>query len=126
MLKANTANNRVASNQAYMDKFKSELAAKCDNVKVRVFSHNLKGITETCKTNDLSIFNGHRFMQAADDISVSVSIIVVGTEREEFLLLNKLTDATGCKITGSYDEEMSARYFDLYCEKEGALLINLK
>jgi len=121
-----TANNRVASNQAYMDKFNSELADKCDNVKVRAMSHNLIGITETCKTNDLSIFNGSRFMQAADDISVSSSIIVVGTEREEFLLLNKLRDTTGCNITGSYDEEISSRYFDLYCEKEGALLINLK
>ena len=126
MLKANTANNRVASNQAYMDKFNSELADKCDDVKVRVMSHNLSGITETCKTNDLSIFNGSSFMQAVDDVSVSSSIIVVGTEREDFLLLNKLTESTGCKVTGSYDEEMSARYFDLYCEKEGALLINLK
>ena len=126
MLKANTPNNRVASNQAYMDKFNSELADKCDNVKVRVTSHNLSGITETCKTNDLSIFNGSRFMQALDDVSVSSSIIVVGTAREEFLLLNKLTETTGCKVTGSYDEEISARYFDLYCEKEGALLINLK
>ena len=65
-------------------------------------------------------------MQALDDVSVSSSIIVVGTEREEFLLLNTLTETTGCKVTGSYDEEISARYFDLYCEKEGALLINLK
>ena len=126
MLKANTPNNRVASNQAYMDKFNSELADKCDNIKVRVMSHNLSGITETCKTNDLSVFNGSRFMQALDDVSVSSSIIVVGTEREEFLLLNKLRETTGCKITGSYNEKMSARYFDLYCEKEGALLINLK
>ena len=126
MLKANTPNNRVASNQAYMDKFNSELADKCDNVKLRVTSHNLSGITETCKTNDLSIFNGSRFMQALDDVIVSSSIIVVGTAREEFLLLNKLTETTGCKVTGSYDEEMTARYFDLYCEKEGALLINLK
>ena len=121
-----TANNRVASNQSYMDKFNSELSAKCDNTKVRAMSHNLNGVTETCKTNDLSIFNGSRFMQALDDVSVSSSIIVVGTEREEFLLLNKLRETTGCKITGSYDEEISARYFDLYCEKEGALLINLK
>ena len=121
-----TANNRVASNQAYMDKFNSELAAKCDNVKVRVMSHNLKGVTKTCKTNDLSIFNGSRFTQAVDDVSVSSSIIVVGTEREEFFLLNKLREATGCKITGSYNEDMSNYLFDLYCEKEGALLINLK
>ena len=121
-----TANNRVASNQAYMDKFNAELADKCDNVKVRVMSHNLIGITETCKTNDLSIFNGSKFMQAVDDVSVSSSIIVVGTEREEFLLLNKLTEATGCRITGSYDEDISNYLFDLYCEKEGALLINLK
>ena len=126
MLKSMTANNRVASNQAYMDKFNSELASKCDNVKVRVTSHNLSGITETCKTNDLSIFNGSRFMQAVDDVSVSSSIIVVGTEREEFFLLNKLREATGCKITGSYNEDMSNYLFDLYCEKEGALLINLK
>ena len=126
MLKANTPNNRVASNQAYMDKFNSELASKCDNVKVRVMSHNLKGVTKTCKTNDLSIFNGSRFMQALDDVSVSSSIIVVGTEREEFLLLNKLRETTGCKITGSYDEDISNYLFDLYCEKEGALLINLK
>ena len=121
-----TANNRVASNQAYMDKFNSELADKCDNVKVEAWSHNLSGITETCRTNDLSIFNGSSFMQAADDVSVSSSIIVVGTARENFLLLNKLTDDTGCKVTGNYLEEMTARYFDLYCEKEGALLINLK
>ena len=121
-----TANNRVASNQSYMDKFKSELADKCDNIKVRVMSHNLKGVTKTCKTNDLSIFNGSRFTQAVDDVSVSSSIIVVGTEREEFLLLNKLTETTGCKVTGSYDGEISSRYFDLYCENEGGLLIILK
>jgi hypothetical protein len=126
MLKANTPNNRVASNQAYMDKFNSGLASKCDNVKVRAMSHNLKGVTKTCKTNDLSIFNGSRFMQALDDVSVSSSIIVVGTEREDLLLLNKLRETTGCKITGSYNEDISPRYFDLYCEKEGALLINLK
>ena len=103
-----------------------DIINRCDDKKVRVMSHNLMGITETCKTNNLSIFNGSRFVQAVDDVSVSSSIIVVGTEKEELLLLNKLREATGCKITGSYNEDISNYLFDLYCQKEGALLINLK
>ena len=99
---------------------------KCDDKVVRAMSHNLKGITEVCKTNDLSIFNGSSFMQSADDISVSSSVVVVGTEKEEVILLNALRKKTGASITGSYNEDMTSRYFDLYCEKEGALLINLK
>ena len=103
-----------------------DIVNRCDDKIVRSMSHNLIGLTETCKTNDLSIFNGSRFSQAYDDVSVSSSIITVGTEREEVILINELRKQTGCRITGSYNEEMKSRYFDLYCEKEGALLINLK
>tara|TARA_R110002050_G_scaffold54651_6_gene123462 strand:+ start:2880 stop:3227 length:348 start_codon:yes stop_codon:yes gene_type:complete len=103
-----------------------DMLDRCDDVKVRAMSHNIKGVVQSCKTNDLSIFNGSRFMQAIDDVSVSSSIMIVGTEREEFILLNELRHNTGCTVTGSYNEEISSRYFDLYCEREGALLINLK
>jgi len=74
----------------------------------------------------LSVFNGSRFMQAADDITVRSSVITVGTEKEDLILMTDLRNKTGARITGSYNEEISSYLFDLYCEKEGALLINLK
>ena len=103
-----------------------DIINKCDDKKVKVMSHNLTGIVEVCVTNDLSVFNGSRFMQAADDVTVSSSVITVGTEKEDLILMTDLRNKTGARITGSYNEEMTPRYFDLYCEKEGALLINLK
>ena len=103
-----------------------DIINRCDDKKVRAMSHNLVGVTQTRAANDLSIFNGRRFSSAVDDVSVSGSVIVVGTEKEECILLTELRNTTGARVTGSYNEEMTARYFDLYCEKEGALLINLK